>query len=182
MYFLATHLSILLAASATLIAAQDATPTSPSTNGNSNCASQKVVDSCVAIMKRGLAKCSSADWDCKCSGAANISNCYVNCSEDDPESSAARQLSVNDCATANAYDQGETTVAPSWTLPGSNAAQPTNADASIITSSGGSSTTAGPTKSFIGYEKSAIPSEGAAVANDAGSWMALVVLGLGAAF
>ncbi|KAJ5158065.1 uncharacterized protein N7500_007716 [Penicillium coprophilum] len=176
-----THLSMLLAVSATLIAAQDAAPTSPSTNGNSNCASQKVVDSCVAIMKRGLAKCSAGDWDCKCSGAANIANCYVNCSENDPESSAARQLSVNDCATANAYDQGETTVAPSWTLPGSNAAQPTRADVSLTTS-GSSSTTAGPTKSFIGKEQSTTPSEGAAVANNAGSWMALVVLGVGAAF
>ncbi|OQE40862.1 hypothetical protein PENCOP_c005G06793 [Penicillium coprophilum] len=181
MRLLTTHLAILLATSATLIAAQDAAPTSPSTDGNSNCASQKVVDSCVAIMKRGLTKCSAGDWDCKCSGAANIANCYVNCSENDPESSAARQLSVNDCATANAYDQGETTVAPSWTIPGSNAAQPTRADVSI-TASGSSSTTAGPTKPFIGKEKSTSPSEGAAVANNAGSWMALVVLGVGAAF
>ncbi|KAJ5493687.1 hypothetical protein N7463_009774 [Penicillium fimorum] len=181
MRFFTTHLSLLLVTSATLIAAQDAAPTSPSTNGNSNCASQKVVDSCVAIMKRGLAKCSDADWDCKCSGAANIANCYVNCSDDDPDSSAARQLSVNDCATANAYDQGETTVASSWTLPGSNAAQPTRVDASITTSDS-SSTTPGPTKSFIAHEKSTSPSEGAAVVNAAGSWMALVVLGFGAAF
>ncbi|KAJ5788847.1 uncharacterized protein N7518_005858 [Penicillium psychrosexuale] len=178
MHSFTTHLSLLFAASATLIAAQDAT--SQSTSGNSNCASQKVVDSCVAIMKRGLAKCASNDWDCKCSGAANIANCYVDCSDDDPDSSAAKQLSVNDCATANAYDQGETTVAPSWTLPGSNAAQPTDTDATLTTSSS-SSTTAGPTKTFAN-EKSASPSEGAAVVNDAGSWMALVVLGLGAAF
>ncbi|CAG8908623.1 unnamed protein product [Penicillium egyptiacum] len=179
MHFFTTHL-LLLASSATLIAAQDGIPTSASTS-NSNCASQKVVDSCVAIMKRGLAKCTSSDWDCKCSGVANIANCYVDCSDDDPDSSAARQLSVNVCATANAYDQGETTVAPSLTLPGSNAAQPTDIDASLTTS-GSSSTTAGPTKPFIGNEKSASPSEGAAVMNDAGSWMALVVLGLGAAF
>ncbi|KAK4864019.1 hypothetical protein LT330_010229 [Penicillium expansum] len=138
-------------------------------------------NSCVAIMKRGLAKCASSDWDCKCSGAANIANCYVDCSDDDPDSSAAKQLSVNDCATANAYDQGETTVAPSWTLPGSNAAQPTDTDASV-TISGSSSTTAGPTKAFNGNEKSTSPSEGAAVVNDAGSWLALVVLGIGAAF
>ncbi|KAF4761063.1 hypothetical protein N7455_003569 [Penicillium solitum] len=181
MHFFTTHLSLLLAASGTLIAAQDATPTSASTDGNSNCASQKVVDHCVAIMKRGLAKCASSDWDCKCSGAANIANCYVDCSDDDPDSSAAKQLSVNDCATANAYDIGETTVAPSWTLPGSNAAQPTDIDASLTTSDS-SSTTAGPTKALIGNEKSTSPSEGAAVVNDAGSWMALVILGIGATF
>ncbi|CAI7599988.1 unnamed protein product [Penicillium glandicola] len=139
-------------------------------------------NSCVAIMKRGLARCASNDWDCKCSGAANIANCYVDCSDDDPDSSAAKQLSVNDCATANAYDQGETTVAPSWTLPGSNAAQPTDLDAILTASGSSATTTAGPTKSLISNEKSTSPSEGAAVANAAGSWLALVVLGVGAAF
>ncbi|KAJ5488410.1 hypothetical protein N7453_011864 [Penicillium expansum] len=176
MHFFTTHLSLLLAASATLIAAQDATPTSTSTSGNSNCASQKVVDSCVAIMKRGLAKCASSDWDCKCSGAANIANCYVDCSDDDPDSSAAKQLSVNDCATANAYDQGRDDCRTFM-----DSARPTDTDASV-TISGSSSTTAGPTKAFNGNEKSTSPSEGAAVVNDAGSWLALVVLGIGAAF
>ena len=110
-----------------------------------------------------------------------MNSCYVDCSDDDPDSSAAKQLSVNDCATANAYDIGETTVAPSWTLPGSNAAQPTDLDA-ILAASDSPATTAGPTKAVIGNEKSASPSEGAAVMNDDGSWLALVVLGLGAAF
>ncbi|CAG7961341.1 unnamed protein product [Penicillium nalgiovense] len=180
MHFLTTHI-LLLATSATLIAAQDGTPTSPNTSGDSNCVSQKVVDSCVSIMKRGLTKCTSSDWDCKCSGVANIANCYVDCSEDDPNSSAARQLSVDVCATANAFSNGETTVAPSWTLPGSNAAQPTDIDA-ILAASDSPSTTAGPTKAIVGDEKSTSPSEGAAVMNDAGSWLALVILGLGAAF
>lgn len=110
-----------------------------------------------------------------------MNSCYVDCSDDDPDSSAAKQLSVNNCATANAYDIGETTVAPSWTLPGSNAAQPTDIDGSLTTGDS-SSTTAGPTKALIGNEKSTSPSEGAAVVNDAGSWMALVVLGIGATF
>lgn len=105
-----------------------------------------------------------------------MQSCYVDCSDDDPDRSAAQELSVNDCATANAYDQGLTTVAPSWTRPGSNAAQPTETDFTIAT------TTAGPTKSLSGNEKSKSPSEGAAAVNAAGSWLTLVGLGLGIVF
>jgi len=74
-------------------------------------------------------------------------------------------------------------VSPTWTLPGSNAAQPTDVE-TITTSGSSSSTTAGPTKS-LESEKSASTSEGAAsvnVAGSAGSWLALVGLGLGIAF
>ncbi|KAJ5779995.1 hypothetical protein N7457_005155 [Penicillium paradoxum] len=176
MHLLTTQISLLLAVSATLVAAQDGTPTSANTNSNSYCASQKLVDSCVAAMKVKFTQCSESDWDCKCSGAANIANCYVDCSDDDPARSAAQVLSMNDCATANAYDVGLTTVAPSWTRPGSNAAQPTETDYTIAT------TTATPTPTLSAHEKSTSPSEGAAAANSAGSWLALVGLGLGIAF
>jgi hypothetical protein len=70
-------------------------------------------------------------------------------------------------------------VAPTWTLPGSNAAQPTDTEPSIT------STIAGPTKSVEGNEKSASTSEGAASVNVAGgasSWLILVGLGLGITF
>ncbi|CAG7954504.1 unnamed protein product [Penicillium salamii] len=139
----------------------------------------RLVDSCVGVMKKGLQKCRTDDWDCKCSGAANIANCYVNCSEDDEAGASARSLSVGNCATANAFDQGETTVAPSWTRPGSNAAQPTNIDADP-TSGASSSVATGATKSLNEHEKST-SSEGAASMNVAGSWLALVGLGLGIA-
>ncbi|KAJ5551892.1 hypothetical protein N7535_000162 [Penicillium sp. DV-2018c] len=165
-----SHLSILLVTSVTLITASD----------NSYCASQKLVDYCVTAMRKGLTECATNDWDCKCSAAANIANCYVDCSDEDPDRAAAQDLSVNDCATANAYDQGLTTVAPSWTLPGSNAAQPTDTDFTFATGSG-AAPTAGPTKSLKGNEKEATPSEGAAPMKVTGSWLALVGLGLGIA-
>ncbi|KAJ5131399.1 uncharacterized protein N7515_007438 [Penicillium bovifimosum] len=172
-----SHLSLLLATSATLIAAQDA-----SSSSNSHCASQKLVDYCVTAMKKGLNECTSGDWDCKCSGAANIANCYVDCSDEDPDRAEAQNLSMNNCATANAYDQGLTTVAPTWTRPGSNAAQPTDTDFTLATGSG-TSPTASPTKSLKGNEKAASPSEGAAPApmKATGGWLALVGLGLGIA-
>ena len=68
-------------------------------------------------------------------------------------------------------------MAPSWTLPGSNAAQPTSIEANP-TSDAGSSTATDATKSLKGHEKSS-SSEGAASVNVAGSWLALVGLGLG---
>ncbi|KAJ5361926.1 hypothetical protein N7541_002770 [Penicillium brevicompactum] len=168
--------TFLLTAWATLAIAQEAPATTPT--GDSKCASQKLVDSCAAVMHKGLAKCRTDDWDCKCSGAANIANCYVNCSEDDEAGASARSLSVGNCATANAFDQGETTVAPTWTLPGSNAAQPTDTEASTTSGGSSSTTTAGPTKSLKGHEK-ATSSDNAAPVNVAGSWLVLTGLGLG---
>lgn len=88
---------------------------------------------------------------------------------------------MNDCATANAFDEGQKTVAPSWTRPGSNAAQPTEIDYSKVTGSR-SSVTPGPTNTLTPNEKSMSPSEGAAAVNVASSWVALVGLGLGIAF
>jgi hypothetical protein len=98
---------------------------------------------------------------------------------------------MNTCATANAYDIGLTTVAPTWTRPGSNDAQPTDTDYTIATGSG-SAPTARPTESLTenekaaspsekANEKAASPSEGAAPMKAAGNWLALVGLGLGIA-
>lgn len=87
---------------------------------------------------------------------------------------------MGNCATANAFDQGETTVAPTWTLPGSNAAQPTSIDFDTTSGASSSTATAGPTKSLNGHEKST-SSDNAASVNVAGGWLALVGLGLGVA-
>lgn len=32
----------------------------------------RIVDTCVNVMRGTLGKCTDNDWDCKCSGSANI--------------------------------------------------------------------------------------------------------------
>jgi hypothetical protein len=83
-------------------------------------------------------------------------------------------LSEQDCATANAYDKGESTVPTTWTTPGPNTVTATPTDTQVSTTTN----TAEPTKSLQG-EKDASPSEGAAVMNSAGSLLALLGLGVG---
>ncbi|KAJ5578273.1 uncharacterized protein N7459_007237 [Penicillium hispanicum] len=180
MHYLSTRIPLLLTAWAAIVAAQDVTSTAASagsTAGSGLCASQQVVDSCISIMKNSLDKCTSADWDCKCSGVANIANCYVDC-PDDPERFSAELQSEKVCATANAYDKGVSSVPTTWSTPSAEAeATATEASVTLETSSG----TAGPTKSR-GIEDATKPSKGAAAGKTAGSWLALLGLGLGVVF
>ncbi|KAJ6089820.1 hypothetical protein N7467_005036 [Penicillium canescens] len=172
MRFLNTSLSLVLASTA-LVAAQSATITVPS--GNEQCSSVPLVQSCVSIMQKGLDKCASSDWDCKCSGAANIFSCYADCVGEDRVS--AELLSEHDCRTANAYDKGRSTVNDVYTTPSPNAIEATPTDATTTASA---TSTSEPTKSW--GEGKAAPSKGAAAARPVGSWLALVGLGLGVAF
>ncbi|KAJ5668944.1 hypothetical protein N7462_010014 [Penicillium macrosclerotiorum] len=175
---ISVNLYALLFAWATLVTCQDAVITSAnaaSTGESGQCANQQLVDQCVATMKMALAKCSSENWDCKCSGSANIANCYENC-PNTPEYIEAQLLSEHDCATANAYDKGITAVTQSWTTPGVNVAKATPTDSDSTTSA-----TDEPTKSLEQHEETKT-SEGAAAAKTAGSWLALLGLGIGVMF
>ncbi|KAJ5667616.1 hypothetical protein N7507_003480 [Penicillium longicatenatum] len=164
---------ILLLASAAAVTAQDAVVGQNLAANSGSCASQSVVDTCVNVMKGTLQKCTENDWDCKCSGSANVANCYEDC-PDDPARFSAMLLSEQDCATANAYDKGESTVPTTWTTPGPNTVTATPTDTQVSTTTN----TAEPTKSLQG-EKDASPSEGAAVMKSAGSLLALLGLGVG---
>lgn len=84
-------------------------------------------------------------------------------------------LSEQDCATANAYDKGETSVATTWTTPGPNTVTATPTDTAVSTTTN----FAEPTAKSLQGEKDASPSEGAAVMKSAGSWLALLGLGVG---
>ncbi|KAJ5691703.1 hypothetical protein N7488_012438 [Penicillium malachiteum] len=165
--------SLLLIIWTAAISAQDvaaaAQPPAPTSTGL--CASQDVVDKCVATMKHSLEICSDNDWDCKCSGSANIANCYEDC-PDDPARFSAELVSEQDCATANAYDKGLSTVTNSWSTPGPETVTATPTDTSATS-------TGGPTKSVNGLEESASPSEGAAAIKSVVSWLAFVGLGFG---
>lgn len=93
---------------------------------------------------------------------------------DDPARFSAMLVSEQDCATANAYDKGETSVASTWTTPGPNTVTATPTDTAVSTTTN----TAEPTKA-LQEEKDASPSKGAAVMKSAGSWLALLGLGVG---
>ena len=104
-------------------------------------------------------------------------SCYVDC-PDDPARFSAELVSEQDCATANAYDKGLSSITNHWTTPGPETvvATPTiHVDVADSTSTGE------PTKSLSGLEESASasPSEGAAAIKFAGSWLALVGVGVG---
>ncbi|KAJ5218736.1 uncharacterized protein N7498_000835 [Penicillium cinerascens] len=167
-------LPFLLAASVSLVAAQNLAPT-PSSSAviNGMCADQKIVDSCVAAMKLGLDSCSNDNWDCKCSGQANIANCYVNC-PNVPAAWSAQLASEKDCATANHYDKGITDVPATWTTPGPQTTTVIPTDVSVLGDN--------PTTTMNKAEETAKPSNGAAPGKAAGSWLALVGLGLGVVF
>ncbi|KAF3401901.1 hypothetical protein F1880_009759 [Penicillium rolfsii] len=125
-------------------------------------------------MQKALQKCSSDNWDCKCSGSANIANCYVNC-PDTPDYLAAQSSSASDCATANAYDKGRTVVPDTWkTMDFHNDYRATST----------STAAPKPTEERIVeiHKDSAKPSQGAANVKATGSWLALVGLGIGALF
>ncbi|KAJ5131804.1 hypothetical protein N7448_005962 [Penicillium atrosanguineum] len=107
MRFLTTKLPLILAASASLVAAQDATTTATATS--TKCAAQKVVDQCILTMKFTLENCDSSDWDCKCQGSTNIVNCYNNC-PDDQERLGAQQIREQNCIAAKAYGTQTTTA------------------------------------------------------------------------
>lgn len=173
----------LLFLSASLVGAQDPTPVSTPSEGG--CADQKVVDQCVLTMKNALAKCQNDNWDCKCSAQANIANCYVDCLNNQ-DSFSAQLSSAQICATANAYDNGLTEVPATWTTPGPAAATPAQiSDIDDEEVDGGQGlkamTTSEPTKSSIEHKETK-PSEGAAAAKHAGSWLALLGLGIGMFF
>ena len=86
------------------------------------------------------------------------------------------------CATANAYDNGLTEVPATWTTPGPAAATPAKiSDVDDEEVNIKSASAAEPTKSST-EEKSAKTSEGAAPGKAAGSWLALLGLGIGMAF
>ncbi|CAI7610202.1 unnamed protein product [Penicillium manginii] len=177
---LLAHLYLLIV-SAALIAAQDPTPVATPEEGG--CASQqRIVDQCVLTMRNALAKCQNDNWDCKCSAQANIANCYVDCLNN-KDSFSAQLSSAEICATANAYDAGLTNVPATWTTPGPAAATPAQIsdidDDEFDTKKSASSSE--PTKSLT-EEKSATTSEGAAAGKAAGSWLALVGLGIGMVF
>ncbi|KAK5791533.1 hypothetical protein VI817_006842 [Penicillium citrinum] len=134
-------------------------------------------------MKIGLAKCQDDNWDCKCSAQANIANCYVDCLNNQ-DSFSAQLSSAQICATANAYDNGLTEVPATWTTPGPAAATPAQiSDIEDDEVDGGvkAMTTSAPTKSST-EQKETKPSEGAAAAKNAGSWLALLGLGIGMFF
>ncbi|KAJ6088198.1 hypothetical protein N7486_009459 [Penicillium sp. IBT 16267x] len=175
MHYIATPISLLLLGSAALGTAQDAVvgQNLAASSDSGSCAAQPIVDTCVTIMKGTLDKCTDDDWDCKCSGSANIANCYEDC-PDDPARFSAMLVSEQDCATANAYDKGVSSVATTWTTPGPNTVTATPTDIEVSTTTN----TAEPTKSLKG-EKDASPSKGAAVMKSAGSLLALLGLGVG---
>lgn len=104
-----------------------------------------------------------------------LSSCYVDC-PDDPARFSAELVSEQDCATANAYDKGISSITDHWTTPGPETvvATPT-----IQVDIADSTSTGEPTKSMSGLEESASPSEGAAAIKFAGSWLALVGVGVG---
>ncbi|KAJ5622744.1 hypothetical protein N7490_011349 [Penicillium lividum] len=184
MYILNPIFLLLVSSATTGVSAQDVAVAAGQTLATSNglatsndsggCASQQVVDQCVVTMQGTLAKCTDADWDCKCSGSANIANCYEDC-PDDPARFSAELMSEQDCATANAYDKGVSAVPTTWTTPGPNTVTATPTDVEISTTTN----TAGPTKSLNGEEASPSASEGAAVMKSAGSLFALLGLGVG---
>jgi hypothetical protein len=104
-------------------------------------------------------------------------SCYVNC-PDSPDYIAAQSSSASDCATANAYDKGNTVVPDTWkTMDFHN-------DVHVTATS--TSSDAGPTatgaKVLGTHKESAKPSRGAANVKATGSWLALVGLGIGAFF
>ncbi|KAF7713446.1 Uncharacterized protein PECH_001304 [Penicillium ucsense] len=180
MHFTTFATTIFFAGAVPLAFAQDLASVDLSSD-NAQCESQEIVDTCVSMMQRYLQKCSSDNWDCKCSGYANMANCYVNC----PDSAAyiaAQSSSASSCATANAYDVGNTVVPDAWkTMDFSNnhvhAAATKTAEKLVTT----------PTSSFglNGQKGSTQPSNGAASltsVNGRGSWLALVGLGVGALF
>ncbi|OQD74747.1 hypothetical protein PENDEC_c009G06709 [Penicillium decumbens] len=175
-----SKLPLLLIASASLVAAQNLEPT-PSSNAVKAglCADQHVVDTCVSAMEIGLAKCSNDNWDCKCSGRANIANCYVDCPNVSDAFSAQLQ-SEKDCATANAYDKGVTDVPATWTTPGPQTATVTPSDVSVPAETDRASRVQ-PTSTMNKAEETAKPSNGAASGKAAGSWLALLGFGLGIA-
>jgi len=90
MYYIANPISFLLIASAALVTAQDAVvgQNLAASSNSGSCTSQsyvalmpldktlltivRIVDNCVTVMKGTLDKCTDNDWDCKCSGSANI--------------------------------------------------------------------------------------------------------------
>ncbi|CEJ61462.1 hypothetical protein PMG11_09995 [Penicillium brasilianum] len=128
-------------------------------------------------MKKNLQKCSSDNWDCKCSGSANIANCYANC-PDSPDYIAAQSSSASNCATANAYDKGNTVVPNTWkTMDFYNNVHVT----ATSTDSEASPTSTGAEK-LDAQKESTKPSKGAANVKAQGSWLALVGLGIGALF
>ncbi|KAJ5098176.1 hypothetical protein N7532_005177 [Penicillium argentinense] len=172
------RLSFLLAISITFVAAQDPTPVAPPSNGG--CSSQQLVDQCVMTMKSALAKCTTNDWDCKCTAQANIANCYVDCLNN-ADSFSAQLASAETCATANAYDAGLTAVPATWTTPGPSTATPAEIDSVDDDDDNKAKTTSAPTKP-LKEQKDTKPSEGAAAAKAAGSWLALLGLGIGIAF
>lgn len=112
----------------------------------------------------------------------NLSSCYVDCLNN-KDSFSAQLSSAEICATANAYDAGLTNVPATWTTPGPAAATPAQIsdidDDEFDTKKSASSSE--PTKSLT-EEKSATTSEGAAAGKAAGSWLALVGLGIGMVF
>ncbi|KAJ5377988.1 uncharacterized protein N7496_005397 [Penicillium cataractarum] len=174
------YFPLIIAVSALFAAAQEPTPVSQSAatpSDSTQCASQQVVDNCVAIMKKALEKCSSDNWDCKCSGSANIANCYVNC-PDSPDYIAAQSSSASDCATANAYDKGHTVVPDTWkTMDFYN-----NVRVTATSTNNEASPTSTGAKILDTHKESAKPSKGAANVKATGSWLALVGLGIGAFF
>ncbi|KAJ5818997.1 hypothetical protein N7474_004588 [Penicillium riverlandense] len=106
------------------------------------------------------------------SGNSNCANphCYEDC-PDDPDHFAAELLSEQICATDNAYNKGQTSVATTWTTPGANPAEATATGASTTTAGDGSSSTGGRTKA-------ASTSEGAATVKAVGNLLAFLELGL----
>jgi hypothetical protein len=101
-------------------------------------------------------------------------SCYVNC-PDSPDYIAAQSSSASDCATANAYDKGNTVVPDTWkTMDFHN-------DVHVTATSTASPKSTG-AKILDTHKESAKPSKGAANVKATGSWLALVGLGIGAFF
>jgi hypothetical protein len=101
----------------------------------------------------------------------------VNC-PDSPDYIAAQSSSASDCATANAYDKGNTIVPDTWkTMDFHNDVRPS---ATSTSSDAGPTTTEA--KILDSHKESAKPSKGAASVKATGSWLALVGLGIGAFF
>ncbi|KAJ5212599.1 uncharacterized protein N7498_004245 [Penicillium cinerascens] len=185
-----TKLPLILAASASLAAAKDATTTA-STATTTKCAAHKVVEQCLLDMKFELENCISNDWDCKCTGSENVANCYDNCPED-PNRFGAQQIREQNCINAKAYGTHTTMTGTVQSTPvsassmrssssasaESTSATPTGTHSGLEENNGSES---GPTKSLSGLEATSTPSKAAAATiKVVGGWMAFLGLGLGA--
>ncbi|KAJ6131106.1 hypothetical protein N7523_001566 [Penicillium sp. IBT 18751x] len=153
MRFLTTKLPLIIAASASLVAAQDATTTATATS--TKCAAQNCYDNCPDDQER--------------LGAQQIreQNCI-----------AAKAYGTLTTTAGMATPSASASISvASMSASSSAMAEPTGSRSGLESNNGGSKAT----QSLTGLEASATPNEGAATARVkvVGSWLAFLGLGLG---